>query len=494
MPQVCPSPASRTVAAPRAERRLPATTIDVAPDLPALPALPARRPDLPAARRARHKTARHARRWSVALVGVPLLIAGCSDDGPSGGARADVPTALEARSALQQVGPVGAAVDELPAVRALQQDGSPAVGVQVRFIASAGSDAAPSTVTTGSDGIARLTTWTLSAGESTVRAEVAALPPVTFRAEGRPRGYNIVVRWQGVPSAAAQAAVAAAEATLERIIWEDLPDERVSATPVCFLQGAAAAVIDEEIDDLLVIARHGPIDGAGGAGAQGFPCLIRDPGAQPLVGFIRFDEADFDALPANIQRGFALHELVHALGFVPQLLNITLPSGFARRCLMLPSTGAPNTLVQDSHFSCANAVAAFDRAGGTRYAGPKVPLENGATRPLTGNTLNHHWRKTTFTSELMTGWFTVADAPLSAVTVGMLADLGYAVSYSGADPFTFGATIDPNVSLPSVNRSAGAWHGPTSTRELQLAEPDGMPPVRVLSRVPRRAGRTPESR
>lgn len=400
--------------------------------------------------------------------------AACSDDAGSGISPTPVPTSIEARSALQQVGPVGAMVDELPAVRLLQQDGTPAVGVPVRFVPSAGSDAGPATVATGSDGMARLTTWTLGAGESSVRAEAGSLPPVTFRAEGKPRAFDIVVRWQGTPSAVAQAAVAAAESLLERIIWGDLPDERVDATPACMLQGTPAAVIDETIDDLLVIARHGPIDGAGGAGAQGFPCLIRDPGAQPLVGFIRLDEADFDALPATLQRGFALHELVHALGFVPQLLNITTPSGFSRRCLMLPSTGAPNTLVQDSHFSCANAVAAFDRVGGTRYGGPKVPLENGATRPLTGNTLNHHWRKTTFGGELMTGWFTVPEAPLSAVTVGALADLGYVVSYSGADPFQFGTTIDPSLGLPLV-ATPGA---------VQLAEPDRMPPVGVVRRVP----------
>jgi hypothetical protein len=140
--------------------------------------------------------------------------------------------------------------------------------------------------------------------------------------------------------------------------------------------------------------------------------------------------------------------------------------------MKLPSTRGTSAVVQDTHFSCANAVAMFDRIGGTRYTGLKVPLENGATRPLGPNTLNHHWRKTSLTNELMTGWFTAGQpGPLSLVTAGALADLGYSVSYAAAEPFTLGLTI-----------ATAALPGPV----IELREPDVMPvPLRAPARKAR---------
>jgi hypothetical protein len=46
-----------------------------------------------------------------------------------------------------------------------------------------------------------------------------------------------------------------------------------------------------------------------------------------------------------------------------------------------------------------------------------------------------HWRESVFKNELMTGWISGTTQPLSATTIGSLADLGYSVSLSQADPF-----------------------------------------------------------
>ncbi len=379
-----------------------------------------------------------------------------------------VATKLEAVSVLTQRGPAGEPANFPPAARAIAADGSPVSGVVVRFSASGGSVVEPASVATGADGIARALVWRLGAGDSEVEASSEGVASVTFAAASGVRGFDLVVRWLSPPSADAQVAVAAAEAIVEQIIWEDLPDERVVATPVCRIGGVPSAIIDENIDDVMILAQVGPIDGPGGAGAQGFPCLIRDPGTQTIVGFVRFDEAEFSTLDANLKREFALHEMVHALGLVPGIINIATPGGFSRSCLKLPSTGAPNVLVQDSHFDCPNAVAAFDRIGGSSYAGNKVPLENGATTALTANTLNHHWRKSSFKNELMTGWFTVGlPAPLSSVTVGALEDLDYSVTYAAAEPFRFEGAI--------AGVSAASF-GPV----VQLTEPGAIPPAEVF--------------
>ncbi|GMV03932.1 MAG: hypothetical protein AMXMBFR53_02140 [Gemmatimonadota bacterium] len=379
---------------------------------------------------------------------------------------------LEALSPVDQVGPAGARVNELPEVRAVDADGAPVAGVAVTFTASGGSAAEPSRETTGEDGVARVASWLLPQGVGELRAAAEGLDPVIFRAEGKPRTFDLTLRWITEPSMEGRTAVEAAEAIIESIIWEDLPDEELVDTPVCPRSGRGpAATLDEVVDDVLILVTIEAIDGLGGAGAQGYPCLIRDPGTQTIVGFVRFDEAEFAAIGPDLRREFALHEMVHALGFVPGILNIQTPSGFARSCLALPSSGPPNQVVQDTHFSCPHARKAFDLIGGASYTGAKVPLENGATTALTANTLNHHWRKTSFRNELMTGWFTPGvPAPLSVVTVGALEDLDYAVSYAGAEPFLLLGNIETAPSLVP----AGA---------RRLVEPPVVPPAAIhLSR------------
>lgn len=394
----------------------------------------------------------------------PLLIIGCAGEptpSPPAAAR------LEAVTVTDQQAPEGALVNDPPTVRALDAAGRPVAGVLVTFASSTGTVVSPTEMVSDADGLARTASWRLGTGAAETMASAAGVPAVSFRAEARPRRFDLVIRWQTPPPPEAIQAAAEAEALLESIIWEDLPDEVVTATPVCPLPGEGPTVtVDETIDDVLVIARIGPIDGLGGAGAQGFPCLIRDPGTQTIVGFIRLDEAEFAAIDQDLRREFVLHELVHALGLVPGVLNLTTPGGFSRNCLQLPSQGAPNPLVQDSHFSCPGARRGFDQIGGTRYAGLKVPLENGATRPLGANTLNHHWRKTSLRNELMTGWFIAGQrAPLSVVTVGALEDLGYRVSYPAAEPLVLDGAI-----------AAGVGRGEAAVPLIELAAP-GVPRV-----------------
>jgi hypothetical protein len=50
-------------------------------------------------------------------------------------------------------------------------------------------------------------------------------------------------------------------------------------------------------------------------------------------------------------------------------------------------------------------------------------------------TADAHWRESTFGNELMTGYVNLNGMPLSAITVGSLADLGYEVNPLAADPY-----------------------------------------------------------
>jgi hypothetical protein len=141
---------------------------------------------------------------------------------------------------------------------------------------------------------------------------------------------------------------------------------------------------------------------------------------------MQLDFADVSSLEQNGDLlDVALHEMAHVLGvgtlwgnFETLLINPSLPS----------SPGA------DTHFSGSRAVAAFDAAGGTAYTGgAKVPVDNGAD---VGSS-DAHWREAVLLLELMTPELTPGIGnPLSAITTGSLADLGYSVNSSAADPFT----------------------------------------------------------
>jgi len=89
----------------------------------------------------------------------------------------------------------------------------------------------------------------------------------------------------------------------------------------------------------------------------------------------------------------------------------------------------------DTHLPLPLAVGAFDEAGGVNYTeGGKVPVENKGDRPGSDD---GHWRASVFGTELMTPAISAASdsSPLSAITIQSLADLGYTVDVSFADPY-----------------------------------------------------------
>lgn len=82
-----------------------------------------------------------------------------------------------------------------------------------------------------------------------------------------------------------------------------------------------------------------------------------------------------------------------------------------------------------------------------------VPVEN------TGGpgTRDSHFREATFNNELMTGFLDAGVNPLSLVTVGSLADLGYLVYFGAADLYVKpGGTleINPPLGTPPVSSAA----------------------------------------
>jgi hypothetical protein len=96
-----------------------------------------------------------------------------------------------------------------------------------------------------------------------------------------------------------------------------------------------------------------------------------------------------------------------------------------------------------------------------------VPLENDNVTYGAGS-LNGHWRESVFSNELMSPAIGFGANPLSVVTSESLADLGYAVSSSGADPLTLSFSLVESEPSPVIRLDDDIWQGP-----IQIVDEQG---------------------
>jgi Leishmanolysin/Bacterial pre-peptidase C-terminal domain len=230
--------------------------------------------------------------------------------------------------------------------------------------------------------------------------------------------FNIQFRFNGLTSSQ-QSIFQQAAAKWQSIITGDLPGVTYGGVAV---------------DDLLIDARGKYIDGTGNVLGQAGPDALRAGSSLPYHGVMEFDTADLASMQSNgTLLGVIEHEMGHVLGFGTIWSNKGLLVG--------ASTSNPR-------FVGAQATAAYNSIFGTAATG--VPVEN------TGGsgTRNSHWRESIFGTELMTGWIGPgSNMPISRITVGSLADLGYTVNYVAADPFGPSAAV--SASLVGATISTG---------------------------------------
>ena len=239
-----------------------------------------------------------------------------------------------------------------------------------------------------------------------------------------------------------------AAAHWERVIIGDVPDiDHYQQYPLDewsdFL--AAQIQVNDVIDDLRIFVAARDIDGSDGTVALAWPSEIRTFSGLPLLAQIKCDPA---VLSGGTEYFYSvmLHEIGHALGFGTTWRYLGL--------LQNPSLDSAGRV--DTYFSGGLARVAFNLAGGQIYTGRKVPVEN---NPLFG--VDVHWREFVFWNELMSSFLWSDDtgvAPLSAITIQALADMGYTVDVSQADPYTL-----PPV---SAKRPVHAADGPPACRVI----------------------------
>lgn len=171
------------------------------------------------------------------------------------------------------------------------------------------------------------------------------------------------------------------------------------------------------IDDVVLAVRARKIDGEGGTLARGGPCLARTDGngsyTTSISGIITIDQADRDDI--NLGQ-VGIHEVGHSLGI-------------GARAFQGWDSGAVGLSTMNPHFTGQNAVGGFND-----YAGAKAYLNEGIPLALTGS----HWREVNFDAEAMSGYINRGvDMPVSKVSIGALADLGYSVDMTAAETFSF---------------------------------------------------------
>lgn len=255
-----------------------------------------------------------------------------------------------------------------------------------------------------------------TAGVRTLTLEVddGDFPPVTATTqievgEGPDETYEITLRLDPGMRPEFREAFEDAARRWEEVIVAGVPDERLDLA----LNPFGFPPFNGVVDDVLIDARDVPIDGPGKILGRAGGFAIREAHWQPYYGIMEFDTADLEMLDATGRLGdVILHEMGHVLGLGTNYLLIGLVDGFPF----------------DPHYTGRAGVAAHQELGGDRY----VPLEDqGGLGTAVG-----HWRESVFGNELMTGYLNQGSQPLSRLTVAALADLGYGVDLSAADPYS----------------------------------------------------------
>ena len=187
------------------------------------------------------------------------------------------------------------------------------------------------------------------------------------------------------------------------IIREDLPDYTLTTGWSGTCGDLSYAIpAGERIDDLRIYVissddhkNFGPI------GAWASIIGVREDPQLPVLGCMAFSEKSYST---------ALHEIGHVLGIGGTFWS---DRGFIQDRYSAP------------HFNGPRAIAAFNNAGGRNYTGKKVPVDSDLS----------HWSTSVLSTELMWGggatW-----GRLSAITIQALADIGYPVDVTQADPYT----------------------------------------------------------
>jgi hypothetical protein len=270
--------------------------------------------------------------------------------------------------------------------------------------------------------------------------------------------YDIEVRFFGsAMSPAQQSLFITAAQRLEAIIMGDVQNvqaQNIDLSDFCGVPNQPA--MNEVIDDVIIYASIDSIDGPGQILAQAGYCVFRQASglSLPAVGVMMFDEDDLGNITGSGSlQDVITHEMLHVLGFGTLWQDKGLLQGAG---------------TVDPRFTGAQARAGCQATGGTVSCAVSVPVEGNTAPP---GTRDGHWREATFNTELMTGFIDAGTLPLSSITIGSLADLGYNVNAADNDPYTiFIGSLRTNSAVSALRHDG--WEKPLALPKRMIA-PDG---------------------
>ncbi len=333
------------------------------------------------------------------------------------------PASLLPTSPTEQQGYLDFQVERVPRVQVRNSAGQPLTNIPVTFTVVSGGDAtiAGATAVSGANGVAALGDWRLGkvGTSSTVQATIPGFPGplATFQATGQARPFTIDLRLLTTMSPNARDGMVAAARRWMQVVTGPLPGVTVNL-PQANSCGPGTPAISQTVTNLIIYAQVVRLDGPGGIIASAGPCVRRTPSYHTAIGSLRLDEDDVALMDASGRLlSVMTHEMAHVFGFGTSWSEKGLVSGIGGTDPTYTGTIA-NTLWPSYLMN---------------YEGIPIPLE---TQGGSG-TRDAHWRKTVFGNELMTGFIEPPGnpMPLSKLTIAVLHDFGYVVSYDSADSY-----------------------------------------------------------
>lgn len=373
----------------------------------------------------------------------------------------DVPTQITVSQGGSQSAAAAAALPAPVVFKVADKfnNGVPGQVVTFSVVNGGGALATAASVTTDISGLATAPAWTL--GKSTNAQQLRATSGnLTGTASATvASNFSLDVRYFGpAVDPSITAAFTAAAQRIQGLITGDLPDVNLTNFSVSGCGVTGVNPLTEMVDDVIVYANVAPNDGPGGILGSAGPCFVRTTGGLTLIGVMNFDVADLQLLQSTNRLGdVILHEMMHVLGFGTLWLSKGQVSG--AQTLATAFIGPQAALGCQAHGgSAANCVP--------------IPLEacGGA------GTRDVHWREPItcsigesasgfgFRTELMTGFVSAAGVanPMSQMSIGSMADIGYVVNMLPFDPYTVPSSILASLNL--IRESQGM--GPMALNEV----------------------------
>jgi Leishmanolysin len=238
-------------------------------------------------------------------------------------------------------------------------------------------------------------------------------------------GYQVTVLYDSSVDAKYKPVFEAAATRWGQIVTGDQTDvANVDTSSACAPEVSIPGTVN--VDDVVVLVGTFSEGVDGTLGFAG-PCGARFSNGLTIIGLMKFDTFDLDALLAEgLLDETITHEMGHVLGIGTLWDRKNLTSGISNQ------EGVCGT---NPRYIGPKGIAEYKALGGPEA---NVPLED----KFGPGSCEGHWRESVFKKERMTSFLNAGANPLSRLTIASMEDLGYTVSYNTAEAFALNLLPD----------------------------------------------------